>query len=72
VYFGLALGVEFLEDPSVLAQDVIDIAHEIGFVAVLAIVKRGSALLAAEAFVRTADKLRAALLAFPSHWFLQF
>lgn len=50
----LPVGVHTGENPSVLPQYIIDVANEIGLVAVLPIMVGASAIVRAEAFIRPA------------------
>lgn len=52
---GLPIGVHAGENPPVLPQYIVDVANEIGLVAVLPIVIGTSAIVRAEAFIRPAS-----------------
>ena len=67
VDLGFAVRIEFSEDTAILAEDVVDIADEVGGVAIEAVVVGAAALVRAEALVRPAGELLAAFFALFFH-----
>jgi len=56
MHLHLPVGVKLCQDPSVFAEDIIDISHEVIGVAIQSVVVRTAALVRTEAFVRSAIK----------------
>ena len=67
VDFGFAVGVEFGQDAAVFAQDVVDVADEIGSVAVQPVVERAATLVGAELLICPAFDLFATFYASVFH-----
>lgn len=68
MHLGFSIGVIAFQDASVLAQDIVDVAHEVGLVAIYPVIVCRSAFYRTKSFVSASMEFIPALEAFLFHW----